>query len=89
LILGEIANERDENIAARIASLAMQRAELAALGERTRDYLDWYRISNSQTLSGDFESFMELKGGLKESNSRRRGPVSEYLNDIQRVYDGK
>ncbi|NIP98753.1 MAG: hypothetical protein GWO24_37250 [Akkermansiaceae bacterium] len=70
----------------RLRSLAAQRADLEALGKRTRDYLEWYRITNARQMSGDFESFIELKENLEAPSKRRFGPVSEYLDDMQRVF---
>lgn len=84
-LLGEIANDRDNDIELRVADLAVRRAELVALGERTRDYLEWYRITNAKQLSGDFDSFIKLKEELNVAPRQRSGPVSRYLDDMQRV----
>ena len=61
--------------------------DLEALGTRTRDYLEWYRITNSKQLSGDFESFIELKENLQSRPQQRKGPVSEYLDGMQRIFE--
>ena len=86
-LLGELAYDKDENVGERLRVLAQKRSELQALGIRTRDYLEWYRITNAKHLTGDFESFIELKENLKSSPSKRRGPVSEHLDSVQRIFD--
>jgi hypothetical protein len=86
LVLGELAYDKDDRVEARLQALADQRVQLRALGSRTRDYLEWYRITNAKQLSGDFESFIELKENLQTMPSERRGPVSEYLDSMQRIF---
>ena len=86
-ILGEIAADRDEGIPERLAGLARERERLRGLGVRTRDYLEWYRITNSKRLTGDFESFVDLKERLEEHSAGSRGPVSEYLDSMQRLFE--
>ncbi|MFP6859248.1 MAG: hypothetical protein VCA73_18360 [Roseibacillus sp.] len=86
-ILGEIAIDTDDSVEERLQSLATRRADLEALGTRTRDYLEWYRITNSKQLSGDFESFIELKENLQSRPQQRKGPVSEYLDGMQRIFE--
>ena len=85
-LLGEIASDRDEGIRERLERLAAERERLRVLGNRTRDYLEWYRITSSSQLSGDFESFVEIKEGLEIRPSSHRGPVSEYMNSMQRLF---
>jgi hypothetical protein len=70
-----------------LEGLAMRRSDLLALGLRTRDYLDWVLITKSNELSGDFESFIELKKNLQVRPSKHRGHVSEYLDSMQRVFE--
>lgn len=88
-ILGELAYEQDQSVEERLQRLAMQRSELVSLGLRTRDYLDWFRITKSTELSGDFESFIELKENLQTKPSKRRGHISEYLDSMQRIFEDK
>ena len=88
-LLGEIASDRDEQIGERLLELARERERLRALGNRARDYLEWYRITNSRQLTGDFESFVELKEKLQIQPRRHQGPVSEYLDSMQRLFAEK
>ena len=88
-LLGEIASDRDEQIGERLQELARERERLRSLGNRARDYLEWYRITNSKQLTGDFESFVELKEKLQTHPRRHQGPVSEYLDSMQRLFAEK
>lgn len=88
-LLGEIASDRDEQIGERLQELARERERLRSLGNRARDYLEWYRITNSKQLTGDFESFVELKEKLQTQPRRHQGPVSEYLDSMQRLFAEK
>ena len=85
-LLGEIASDRDEQVEKRLQGLARERERLRSLGNRVRDYLEWYRITNSKQLSGDFESFVELKEKLESRPRGHQGPVSEYLDSMQRLF---
>ena len=85
-LLGEIASDRDEQVEKRLQGLARERERLRSLGNRVRDYLEWYRITNSKQLSGDFECFVELKEKLERRPGGHRGPVSEYLDSMQRLF---
>jgi len=86
-ILAELAYDKDQSVEERLEGLAMRRSDLLALGLRTRDYLDWVLITKSNELSGDFESFIELKENLQAKPSKHRGHVSEYLDSMQRVFE--
>jgi hypothetical protein len=86
-ILAELAYDKDQSVEERLEVLAMRRSDLLALGLRTRDYLDWVLITKSNELSGDFESFIELKKNLQVRPSKPRGHVSEYLDSMQRVFE--
>ncbi|NNC87367.1 MAG: hypothetical protein HKN82_02775 [Akkermansiaceae bacterium] len=86
-ILGELARDEDTRVAERIAELARTRAQFARMGNRTRDYLDWYRITQGRQLSGAFGDYMELREKLEVTPEPRSGPVSRYLDDVQEVYE--
>ena len=85
-LLREISADRDEQVEKRLQALARERERLRSLGLRVRDYLEWYRITNSKQLSGDFESFVDLKDKLRIRPGGHQGPVSEYLDSMQRLF---
>ena len=86
LILGEIVADKDDQIAERLQDLQAERDRLAALGNRTRDYLEWYRITNSEELTGEFESFIDLKNRLEVMSGKNEGPIGVYMDSMQRLF---
>lgn len=85
-VMADLLEDRDEDLEERLAELQGGRAYLVATGERTRDLLDWYRISTATEMSGAFEDYTKLKEELDRNDNPRTGPVSRYLDDLQKVY---
>lgn len=86
LILGEIVADKDERLAERLHDLQSERNRLAALGNRTRDYLEWYRITSSEELTGGFDSFVEIKNRLEAMSGKNEGPIGVYMDSMQRLF---
>jgi len=86
LILGEIVADKDERLAERLHDLQSERNRLAALGNRTRDYLEWYRITSSEELTGGFDSFVEIKNRLEAMSGKNEGPIGIYMDSMQRLF---
>lgn len=62
------------------------RKEYVKAAIRTRDYLDWFEISNKNKLSNSFDSYMETMKLLRENESGPDTPMSKYLRDIEELY---
>ncbi len=86
LLLGEIVTDKDEQITERLQDLKAERDRLAALGNRTRDYLEWYRITSSEELTGEFDSFIDLKSRLEVMSGKNEGPIGVYMDSMQRLF---
>lgn len=86
-ILGLLEKEEAGEVAARLAILEEERELFRAVGLRTRDYLDWYQISHATRLSGEFRDFQELKRELETAPTRHAGPLDDYLDGVQAMYD--
>lgn len=86
-ILGDLMGEQDENLDARIAELEEAREYLRETGTRMRDVLEWYHITTAVEVSGVFDDYLELKKKLSEEPTERTGPISRYLDGIDKVYD--
>ena len=86
LILDDIASDKDDRITQRLQDLQNERDRLLALGKRTRDYLEWYRITSSEELSGEFDSFIELKKRLEAMSGKNEGPIGVYMDSMQRLF---
>lgn len=86
-ILGELVQDRDENLDARLTELDQSRDYLRRIGVRTRDILEWYHITTAVEVSGAFDDYLKLKEKLQQGPSQRRGPISAYLDAIEKVYE--
>ncbi len=86
-ILGDLMADRDENLDARLAKLEESRVYLRQTGTRMRDILEWYHITTAREVSGEFEDYMKTKEALERDPTPRTGPISEYLDSIQKIYE--
>lgn len=86
-ILGELMQDQDEELDARLAELEESREYLRKMGIRTRDILEWYHITTATEVSGAFDDYLKLKEKLGEGATKRSGPISEYLDAINKVYE--
>jgi hypothetical protein len=86
LILAAIAKNKTRDLPARLAKLDETRATMVAKSIRARDYLDWFEITRARETSGAFDDYMRLKEGLKANPHRRRDPVSDYLDRLDRKF---
>lgn len=87
-VLRNIIQGKDEGIDARLVRLADVRMKMQTSAKRVRDYLDWYYITRSHEVSGDFEKYRALAEALKKE--KMRPPVGDsteqYLDEVQRVF---
>jgi hypothetical protein len=86
-VINQLESSETEKVAQSLAILEEERALFREVGQRTRDYLDWYRISNASQVSGDFRSYQELKRELETETTANPGPLDRYLSGMQRLYD--
>lgn len=85
-LVGLLETGKSEEVGARLAVLEEERQLFRQVGLRTRDYLDWYQISHATRLSGDFRDYQELKRDLETAPTRHAGPLDDYLDGIQAMY---
>jgi hypothetical protein len=89
-ILRDLAEGKDRDIGARLASLAEQRLVRQQRAIRARDYLDYFEISRARDLSGEFEDYMRLKKELElRPRPKRTDPLTEKLDTLQQVFEPK
>ena len=86
LILSDLASDKDDRIAERLQALQSERDRLVSLGRRTRDYLEWYRITSAKELTGKFDNFIDLKKRLETLRGKNEGPIGLYMDSIQRLF---
>ena len=87
-ILRDIVAGEDKKIISRLAKLMDVRMKMKSAAIRARDYLDWFYITQSNEVSGDFEKYRDLMDALEKEE--RRSPhgdtTSKYLDGVQRFY---
>ncbi len=86
LVLAAIAKDKTKDVPERLSKLAEARAAKVALANRARDYLDWFEITRARDTSGAFEDYLRLKERLKSDSVRRKDPVSDYLDRMDRIF---
>ena len=70
IILRDIMKGEDKDISSRLAKLIDVRMRMQAAAIRSRDYLDWYYITQSTDLSGNFTKYRALMEALKKEELR-------------------
>jgi hypothetical protein len=78
----------DRDISSRLAKLVDVRGRMQAAAIRSRDYLDWYYITQSTDLSGNFTKYRDLIEALKKEELRASpdDATSHYLDQVQKIY---
>lgn len=85
-VLDVISKNQTATVAARLAALADTRKTMRERADRGRDYLDWFEITRARQTSGAFDEYLQLKERLKARPHRRKDPVSEYLDRMDRIF---
>jgi hypothetical protein len=86
-ITKQLAEGDDEDVEELLMILEQKRTALHQVGERLRDYLDWYQIANATSLTGEFKDYQRLKEELESKNPDHPGPLDHYLNAVQNLYE--
>jgi len=69
-----------------LARLKQEREILSALGVRITDYLNWYQLEQPENHDGEFGDYLQLKEDLENAPSSDGGYLSQYLDDMERLY---
>ena len=88
LILLELAQGKNKDIATRLNDLAKSRHNSQLVAKRVRDYLDWYYITQSDDVGGSFLDYRKLSDALEKESLRptENDTTENYLDRIQRMY---
>ncbi|MGJ8676876.1 MAG: hypothetical protein ACSHX0_05120 [Akkermansiaceae bacterium] len=90
-ILGEITTGSDKGIQTRLDNLMDTRQLMRDTDKRVTDYLNWFYITQSNQVSGDFKQYREISDQLRDESMRP--PVDDhlkrYLDHVQEIYVGK
>lgn len=88
IILRDIMKGENKDISSRLAKLIDVRMRMKAAAIRSRDYLDWYYITQSRELSGNFTKYRAFIEALKKEELRVSpdDATSNYLDQVQKIY---
>ncbi len=85
-ILTSLARGQMDGVAERLERLENERAIMYENGERARDVLDWYQLSQARNLKGDFTGYQRLLDRMKrEQREGEENAVSSYVNGVQKL----
>jgi hypothetical protein len=86
LILNDIAANKTNDIATRLADLDERRKTMLTRSTRASDYLDWFEITTARETSGVFDDYLRLKERLKSNPHQRKDHISEYLDRMEKTF---
>ena len=78
-----LALGKTNGLVARLAHLKISRAEIASRTHAIDDYMNWFEATQSQTRSGEFAEYLKAAARSLEAESRRRDPISVYLDVLE------
>ncbi len=85
-ILTSLARGQMDSVAVRLENLAEVRQIMYVKGQRARDVLDWYQLSQARNLKGDFTGYQRLLERMKREKKIGEGNgVSSYVNQVQQL----
>ncbi len=87
-ILTEVITGKDKGITTRLKNLKDSRSKYISAGKRVRDYLDWYYITQSNEVSGNFKAYMELLETIEKEKSYpdKKDSIQRYLDSVQEIF---
>jgi len=78
-----LARGRRRGIAKRLSRLEITRQQLAARMDEVDDYMNWFEATQMESRSGAFNSYFKAANKSDVSASRRRDPLSVYLDAVE------
>ncbi len=85
-IINDIAQGKVGDIPVRLQNLAEERARKLEAGERVRNILDWYQISEAKGLKGDFSGYEKLIKQIEyERKKNADSIIAPYVNQVEQL----
>ena len=78
-----IARGKLGNLRVRLERVASYRRIIERQENEIDDYLNWYEATQTKKMSGAFSQLLETAQAAEEARSRRRDPISVYLDSIE------
>lgn len=91
IILRDIVRGKEGEIDVRLSNLIDERQKKIHAGKRVRDYMDWYYITQSEEVGGNFVDYRQLSDTLAREAARPPADdiVAKYLDQVQRTFGGR
>ena len=86
LIVQRILARKPAGLEKRLANLAAKRQSIRARASGIDDYMNWFEATQSGTTSGSFTGYLRAAAHSKELESRRRDPLSVYLDALEEQF---
>lgn len=86
IALIQLGKTPPDQLKKRLQYVATLRQDCVKAATRSRDYLDWFEITNKNRISNTFDSYMETMKLLRNRQDSADTPLSRYLKDIEVLY---
>jgi hypothetical protein len=85
-IVQRILKRKPAGLEKRLTNLATTRARIRSRASEIDDYLNWFEATQSGTTRGSFIGYLRAAAHSKELQSRRRDPLSVYLDALEEQF---
>jgi hypothetical protein len=82
----QLARGKTRGAAERIARIEQYRNSVLNRMTDIADYLNWFEATQIGTRSGAFDGYLKAANELKVQESRRSGPITEYMDQLQQEF---
>jgi hypothetical protein len=78
-----LEKRKPKRVAQRLAEARSTREQLGRRMTAIGDYMNWFEATQSRTASGAFREYMKAAEAANDWQSRRRDPISVYLDAME------
>ncbi|CAN5200166.1 hypothetical protein BH20VER2_BH20VER2_02640 [soil metagenome] len=82
-IVAQLVRRRTRRLDQRLAEIRGTREHIVRRMDAIDDYLNWFEATQSRTASGAFSEYMRAAELAQERQTRRRDPISVYLDALE------
>lgn len=83
-VMSSLRNGKKNNIPSELEKLELERKNIADKMLAIDSYLDWIEVTGKQNERDGFNQYLRLIRSSKKPPTKRKDPISEYLDAIQR-----
>jgi len=85
-VVQRLLGHKIKGATARLSALASKRERLRVRSSDIDDYMNWFEATKSGTTSGAFADYLRAAARSTEPRSRRRDPLSVYLDVLEEQF---